>query len=272
MHDVDHRQMLGAFIRAHRERLSPARAGGRRRTPGLRREELADAAGLSTTWITWLEQGREVKASVAALLRLAKALQLSPAEQASLFELAQKKDPQARSEPADDLLPALAALPGLLWVPAYLPAPAWTAGAGNADAAELFVGWLDNASIDRNLLRYVFLVPAARSLIADWEHRARRLVAEFRADFHRRPGDPSMKDLVEQLCRDSMPFADYWQRQDVLYREGGGRRFRHPVRGELEYTQTTLLLASQLELKLVCLEPCAQTMSRARSRTGCAIC
>jgi transcriptional regulator with XRE-family HTH domain len=235
--------------------LSPTKAGGRRRTPGLRREELADAAGLSITWITWLEQGREVKASVAALSRLAEALQLSAAERASLFDLAEKKDPQSRNEPADDLLPTLAALPGLLSVPAYLLDPAWTARAWNAAAAELFVGWLDDASSDRNLLRYVFLTPAAQTLIADWEHRARRLVAEFRADFHRRPGDEAMKALVDQLCRDSTLFAGYWRRQDVLYREGGARRFCHPVRGELGFTQTTLLVASQMELKLVCLNP-----------------
>jgi hypothetical protein len=101
----------------------------------------------------------------------------------------------------------------------------------------------------------VFLSPPARALIADWEHRAQRLVAEFRADFHRRPGDPAMNDLVEQLRRVSAPFARYWQQQDVLYREGGERLFRHPARGDLTFIQTTLLVAAQLEIKLVCLVP-----------------
>jgi transcriptional regulator with XRE-family HTH domain len=255
MNEADQRHMLGAFIRAHRERLTPPKQGGRRRTPGLRREELADAAGLGVTWITWLEQGREVQASVGALARLAEALQLSAAERASLFDLAGKKDPQAASGALDHLPPALLALPQQIAAPAYLLDAAWTAQAWNAAAARLFTGWLDDAAQDRNLLRYVFLSPAARSLIADWEHRARRLAAEFRADFHRRPGDLAMNALVGQLNRDSALFADCWQQQDVLHREGGERRFRHPVHGELAFMQTTLLVAAQLEIKLVCLAP-----------------
>jgi transcriptional regulator with XRE-family HTH domain len=253
MTDTHQRQMLGAFIRAHRARLTPARPGSRRRTPGLRREELADAAGLGVTWITWLEQGRDVQPSVAALARLADALQLSAAERASLFDLAGKKDPHAGAENVDDLSPALLALPGLVSAPAYLLDHTWTARAWNGPAAALFVGWLDPDASDRNLLRYVFLHPAARDLIVDWDTRARRLAAEFRADYHRRPADADMQALVEQLCRDSALFAACWDRQDVLHREGGARRFRHPVDGELRFVQTTLLVALQMEIKLVCL-------------------
>jgi transcriptional regulator with XRE-family HTH domain len=253
--DDTQRRMLGAFIRAHRERLTPLRAGGRRRTPGLRREELADAAGLSVTWITWLEQGREVTASGAALDRLAAALELSPAERTSLFDLAGKKDPQGAPDDDDDLPPALAALPLLVAAPAYLLDHVWTARAWNNQAAALFAGWLDAKSRDRNLLRYVFGSPLARTLIVDWEHRARRLAAEFRADFHRRPGDAAMGELVEGLCRDSAEFAACWQRQDVLLREGGERRFVHPERGELAFVQTTLQVAAQREVKLVVLAP-----------------
>ncbi|SMB96938.1 helix-turn-helix transcriptional regulator [Deinococcus hopiensis] len=255
MNAAERRNLLGAFIRAHRERLSPPRNAGRRRTPGLRREELADAAGLSVTWVTWLEQGRSVTASSGALVRLAGALHLSAAERASLFDLAGRTDPDAVSEQADDLPPPLAALPSLMTVPAYLLDHAWTVRAWNLQAAELFTGWLDADEVDHNLLRYVFLDDAARRLIADWEHRAQRLVAEFRADFHRQPGDITMKALVADLRRDSALFDGYWHRQDVLYREGGERRFMHPARGALTYMQTTLLVAAQREIKLVCLAP-----------------
>jgi hypothetical protein len=197
-----------------------------------------------------------VQASVGALMRLAEALQLSAAERASLFDLAGKKDPQAASEAAEHLPPALLALPQQIAAPAYLLDATWTARAWNAPAATLFTGWLDEAAADRNLLRYVFLSADARSLIADWEHRAQRLAAEFRADFHRRPGDPAMTLLVDQLCRDSALFASCWRQQDVLSREGGERQFSHPVLGELKFIQTTLLVAAQVEIKLVCLAPC----------------
>ena len=253
MDDTNRRRMLGAFIRAHRARLTPARPGGRRRTPGLRREELADAAGLGVTWITWLEQGRDVRASAAALARLADALQLSAAERTSLFDLAGIRDPRGDGAVDDALPPALLALPRLMTAPAYLLDHTWTARAWNDAAAALFAGWLDADAPDRNLLRYVFLHPAARTLIKDWETRARRLAAEFRADLHRRPADADMGALVADLCRDSALFAASWQQQEVLQREGGARRFCHPVRGEVGYVQTTLLVALQMEIKLVCL-------------------
>ena len=255
MKDRDPRALLGAFIRAHRERLPvPAKAPGRRRTPGWRREELAQATGVGVTWITWLEQGREVSASPAALARLADALRLNPAERASLFDLAGRRDPVMPSDVSTDLPAPVLALPHLLQVPAYLLDPLWTARAWNAAAAALFTGWLEEGR-DKNLLRYVFTAPEAKSLIADWQERAQRLVAEFRADFSRRPLDVAMQSLIDDLSASSPPFTQLWHKQTVLLREGGERLFTG-ANGQLRrYTQTTLLLAAQTECKLVCLVP-----------------
>ena len=254
--DSNPRRILGNFIRAHRERLSPpVNAPGRRRTPGLRREELADASGVGVTWITWLEQGRDVTASAAALARLAEALQLSPAERASLFDLAGKRDPAAPAEPQINLLPDLLTLPSLMTAPAYLLDHTWTARAWNDAAARLFVGWLDAGAGDRNLLKFVFLTPGAQMLIADWPERSRRLAAEFRADYSRRPNDAAMRELIEELSARSPLFRRYWKDQAVLHREGGERRFNHPRDGAQRFQQTTLLVASQQECKLVCLAP-----------------
>jgi transcriptional regulator with XRE-family HTH domain len=256
MTQSDPRRILGAFIRAHRERLPPpVKAAGRRRTPGLRREELAEASGVGITWITWLEQGRDVAASAAALARLAEVLRLTSAERASLFDLAGKRDPVAPAEPQIDLLAGLLNLPLLLAVPAYLLDHTWTARAWNAAAARLFYGWLDEESEDRNLLKFVFLSPDAQTLIADWPERSRRLVAEFRADYSRRPHDVAMLELIEDLSMNSQLFSQYWKDQAVLHREGGERRFNHPVGGAQCFLQTTLLVASQQECKLVCLAP-----------------
>lgn len=256
MNELELRRALGDFIRAHRERQAPPeRSTGRRRTPGWRREELADAAGLGTTWITWLEQGRPVNASVAALTRIADALALTPAERTSMFDLAGKRDPKAADTPDDALPDALLKLPDTLTVPTYLLDHGWTARAWNPAAAELFVGWLDPATTGRNLLEYVFLAPQAQGLIVDWADRARRLVAEFHADFNRRPNDADMQERIARLSASSALFARLWRGQHVLHREGGERSFRHPQRGELHFTQTTLLAATHPAVKLVCLMP-----------------
>jgi transcriptional regulator with XRE-family HTH domain len=255
MSEPDPRRMLGAFLRAHRERLSPpAPSGGRRRTPGLRREELADAAGVGVTWITWLEQGRAVSPSPAALARLAGALRLSAAERAALFDLAGKRDPAPPPEPHLPLPPEVLALPGLFEVPAYLLDPLWTARAWNAAAARLFAGWLDGEA-ERNLLRFVFLSEAAPRLIEDWPQRAARLAAEFRADYGHRPRDPAMRALADELAEKSPLFADCWREFEVLRREGGERSFHHPEEGALRFLQTTLVPAAYPDCKLVCLVP-----------------
>ena len=256
MSHPDRPAMLGAFIRAHRERqLPPAKLTGRRRTPGLRREELAEAAGVSVTWVTWLEQGRDVAASAAALARLALALHLTSAERASLFDLAGRRDPVAPGEPLNDMLPSLLALPSLLTVPAYLLDHTWTARAWNGAAAELFPDWLGEYTGERNLLRFVFCAPGARNLIANWPERLRRLVAEFRADVSRRPDDEARQSVIDGLLAESAQFAQHWKEQAVLHRKGGLRSFNHPVEGVRTYLQTTLLVASQQECKLVCLQP-----------------
>lgn len=256
MTDPNPRALLGAFIRAHRERLPvPAKAAGRRRTPGWRREELADAAGVGVTWITWLEQGRDVSASPQALVRLAEALHLNTAERASLFDLAGRRDPVEPAEPPANLPVSVLALPSLMEVPAYLLDHLWTARAWNTHAARLFVGWLDDPLVEKNLLRYVFLVPSARTLIADWEGRAQRLVAEFRSDFSRRPRDVTMAALIDDLLDRSPVFAELWRQQTVLMREGGERTFQVPLRGLMRFEQSTLVIAAHPECKLVCLVP-----------------
>ena len=255
MTDTNPRALLGTFIRAHRERLPiSGKLLGRRRTPGWRREELAEAAGVGLTWITWLEQGRDVSASPAALARLAEALRLNPAERVSLFDLAGRRDPVEPGEPPTDMPAHVLALPLLLEVPAYLLDHLWTARAWNPAAAHLFTGWLDQGA-EKNLLRYVFLSAPAKSLIADWPERAQRLAAEFRADFSRRPRDGAMQALVDELSAQSPLFTKLWREQTVLHREGGERGFCSPQGGIDRYQQTTLLVASQVECKLVCLAP-----------------
>jgi transcriptional regulator with XRE-family HTH domain len=255
--DDTRRTELGEFIRAHRARLQPAMfgmdLGVRRRTPGLRREEIAQLAGVSATWYTWIEQGRDVSVSPSALTRLARVMRLTSAERAYLFDLAGKRDPEALPDsPLGDLPDGLQSVVTAIATPAYLLDRAWTALAWNEPAARLFVGWLD-AEADRNLLRYVFLHPAAQALIIDWEERALRLAAEFRADYSRHLAAPETRALVEELRGKSAFFSHAWEAHAVTDREGGERTFNHPVDGFLRYEQITFLLARHQDVKLVVL-------------------
>jgi len=281
-HSADaRRKALGDFLRAQRERLTPAEAGlgaggphsmsgaeRRRRTPGLRREEVAQLGGVSATWYSWIEQGREVSASAPVLARLAEALRLSPAERAYLFELAGKRDPEA-DEPAATAEPPvdLQTVVDMIGCPAYAMDRLGTARAWNKQAAHLFVGWLDKkprksqegkherGKHERNLLRYVFLEPAARKLIHGWEERASRVLAEFRADAGAHLTDEAVKAMIEELRAKSPLFARLWDAQEVLGREGGERTFDHPDDGFLRYRQIGFTLAARPDLKLVMLVP-----------------
>lgn len=255
MTDPDRRRLLGHFVRAHRESLAPETAGGRRRTPGLRREELAAKAGISPTWCAFIEQGRDVQVSAPALSRLAQALALTRAERAYLFELADRRDPEAPA-PAEiaDAPASLQAAVGAVAYPAYGLDRLWNACCWNAAAAHLFVGWLSDGA-QRNLLRFVFTEPAARTLIGNWKDRARRLLAEFRTDYSRGLNDPRLREMVEGLRRDNAFFDSEWNAQIVLGREGGRRTFVHPDDGNLAFTQYSYAPADRPDYKFVLLVP-----------------
>jgi len=253
------RRTLGDFVRAQRERTSPASLGlplgSRRRTPGLRREELAQLCGLSTTWFTWIEQGRDVSVSPAALARLANALRLGRAERAYLFDVAGKRDPDPPADAMDAFIPpAVLACVETVRSPAYILDRTWTARSWNAAARRLFVGWLDGPSEHGyNLLRFIFLVPSARTLICDWEARARRVAAEFRAACSAYFDDADLRGLIAELRDASREFAQFWEQHGVLGREGGERTFNHPRDGFVRYEQVTFDLASQSDVKLTML-------------------
>ncbi|MBS1209237.1 MAG: DNA-binding protein [Proteobacteria bacterium] len=257
------RKELGEFMQVIRSRSQPAdfgfASGSRRRTAGLRREEMAQLIGISPTWYTWIEQGREVNVSADALDRLARSLRLNRSERAYLFEMADRRDPQANS-PEDDAAPAhLRALLADIAVPAYLMGRYWDILGWNVAAAGLFTGWLDQKQTESdpapNMLRFVFLRPETRTFLIDWEIRARRITAEFRADCRTRLDEPALLRLVDELSTASPDFALFWKQHDVLERQGGERGFLHPGRGLIHYQQITLRPVEQEHIKLVMLKP-----------------
>ena len=177
------RKALGEFLRAQRERLTAAEvglpAGFRRRTPGLRREEVAQLSNISVTWYVWIEQGRDVSVSPLALSRLAEALRLTRPQRAYLFELAGRRDPEQFAPGSDTVSTTLQTCIDSMHTPAYILDRRWDARAWNRHAGHLFTGWLD--ADDKNLLRFIFLDPGAKTLIHSWHERAQRVAAEFRA-------------------------------------------------------------------------------------------
>jgi transcriptional regulator with XRE-family HTH domain len=253
---TEQRRELGEFIRAHRERLAPSAiglpVGARRRTPGLRREEVAQLCGLSSTWYSWIEQGREVSVSPQALARLAGALRLERAERAYLFELAGKRDPDHGEEGAEALPESALCCVEAISAPAYILDRGWNAVAWNRRAERLFAGWLDRPG-PRNLLRFIFTEPVARTLICAWEERARRVAAEFRAARGTHLDDPSLRLLIGEMSRESPEFAQFWRERAVLEREGGERTFNHPKDGFRRYQQITFDLAGSPDFRLTML-------------------
>lgn len=261
------RKELGQFLQALRSRGDPAafgfHAGKRRRTQGLRREEVAQLAGISPTWYTWIEQGRQVNVSAEVLDRLAQTLQLNRSERTYLFEMAGRHDPQAAHAEEDSAPAALTGLLADITIPAYVMGRSWDLLAWNRPAARLFSGWLDKPLSGAaplptqlpNMLRFVFLMPQARQFVVDWETRARRIAGEFRADCRSRLEEPALQRLIEELTQASPDFARYWKQHDVMERQGGQRAFNHPQRGLINYQQVTLRPVEQEQLKLVLLKP-----------------
>ncbi|HUH88529.1 MAG TPA: helix-turn-helix transcriptional regulator [Pusillimonas sp.] len=250
------RAALGDFLRSVRARVSPESVGlppgSRRRTPGLRREEVAQLGGISVTWYTWIEQGRDVSVSPAVWARLASALHLTRAERHYLFELAECADPEHGGETSDPLPEGLEQCVHSIVVPAYVLDRCWNVLARNEPLLELFDGWPDRVE-HPNLLRYIFLDPAAQHLVVDWESRARRVVAELRADVAAYADEPDVRTLIDSLLEESPVFAHWWRRQAVVEREGGLRGFRHRQLGVVHYRQITFRSAIRPDCKLVML-------------------
>jgi transcriptional regulator with XRE-family HTH domain len=260
IHAALRQQALGEFLRKHRELVAEP-AGEkqlgerRRRTSGLRREEVAQMAAISSTWYTRLEQGKEVTPSGAALGRIADVLRLTPAERAYLFELARRVDQNDGSNHADERArKTLESCVHVISCPACVLDRYWTPLSWNDEMANLFPRWLKGP--ENNLLRYMFLDLNVRTLVPDWELRARRLLALFRADYGRHIDDPKMLDLVRELSEESDDFQRFWKEQRVLFWDAIEKTYHHPELGLLKFYQTTFIPATDPALKLVVLHPC----------------
>ena len=259
------RAALAEFLRNRRERLAPRDAGlpsggGRRRTPGLRREEVAQLAGVSVAWYTWLEQGREIHPSVDALDAIARALRLGPEERAHAFALAGREPPHDSPPPPPQLAPAsVQAVLDALAFPAYVSDRAWNVLAWNAPADLLF-SHAARAPADRNSLVVAFGDPSFRAMLVNWSDEAGHLVANFRRAHDEAPDDPALERVLERL-RGFPEFRRLWARHDVRRRYFSRKELRHPTLGALVF-ETQSYTSAPLGLRLVIYVPDARTAER----------
>src|ERR1041385_3575315 len=233
---------LGTYLRDRRTRLDPAAFGlpaGRRRTPGLRREEVAQRAHISPTWYTWLEQGRGGAPSAEVVDRIARALMLTDVEREHLFLLALGRPPEVQYHLAEGVTPRLQrVLDSISISPAYVKTSTWDVVAWNRAAAAVLVDYGTLDPRQRNLLRLVFLDPHVRVKQPDWQGVARFVVGAFRADVARAGAAKNVEALVDELSRESTEFAVLWRDHDVRDTYEGAKRVRHPKAGviALEYS------------------------------------
>ncbi len=239
------RRELAEFLRARRPQGGPRDTrlppGGARRTPGLRREEVALLSGVSSTWYTWLEQGRDIHPSRQVVDALARTLRMSPAEHGYVLRLTGHGGP-APADPAQEVPGHVQRLLDALGPsPAYALTADWTIAGWNRAYQRLYPGVAAVPASGRNLLELVFTDPAVRALLGDWPTDSRRFLTQFRAEVGARLADPVVVDLVTRLEAASPDFRAGWASHDVDRFSSAERRFEHPEVGTLllEHHQLT---------------------------------
>lgn len=255
--DDQQRSELGAFLRARRSLLDRAAFGlppaGRGRTVGLRREEISFLSGVSVTWYTWLEQGRDINPSRQVLDAVATALHLTVAEHDYVLTLAGFAPSRPGSSVAVETAPAHVQrfLDALDEHPAYALAPDWGIAGWNSAYERLYPNVATTPPEQRNLLWLIFTDPAVRSLLDDWDDTSRRFLAEFRAEAGPRLGDPRYRDVIGRLMDASPEFRERWESHGVGGFESRERVFLHPTLGRLVFEHHQLRPSDLTDVQLV---------------------
>ncbi|MDI9278065.1 helix-turn-helix transcriptional regulator [Pantoea sp. EABMAA-21] len=251
--------LLGNYLRERRQRLDAGKLGYpllRRRTPGLRREEVAVRACVSTTWYTWLEQGRGGAPSEEVLERLSKALELSAAERDHLFLLAQNRLPGVTWQAGVDVSPSLQrVLDSMTHTPALVKTAEWQVVAWNHAATKVFVDYAQLPPEQRNILLMMFSNEEMKKRLPDWHQVTRNMVANFRADVARTGASEHVRTLVEELSAMSETFRQLWQSQEVSQHGEGIKQLWLPDEGVLELEYSTFAVEGKPGLSLVVFNP-----------------
>ena len=266
---------LGTYLKNRRTKLDPAAFGfsaERRRTPGLRREEVAQRANISPTWYTWLEQGRGGAPSADVLDRIARALMLTDVEREHLFLLGLGRPPEVRYRKDEGVTPRLQrVLDALDPCPALIRTATWDVVAWNNAATVMLTDYGSLPPEQRNVLRFIFLDPRVRAAQYDWESVARFVVGAFRVDAARAGAAAEVEPLVDELCRLSPEFKAMWRDNDVRGHGEGVKHIRHPVLGPLAFEYSAFAVDGRPDLSMVVYNPAsAADADRIRSLIGLA--
>ena len=250
---------LGAYLRNRRNRLDPGSlgiGGGRRRTTGLRREEVAQRANISATWYTWLEQGRGGSPSADVLDRIGRALMLTAVEREHLFLVGLGRPPEVRYHAPDTITPRLQRLlDALTHSPAVVRTARWDVVAWNRAAALVLTDYGLLPPDQRNILRMIFSNAPIGSGEADWESLARFAVASFRIDAARAGADAEIAPLVAELCHASPAFASMWHDHDVRAPGDDVKHLHHPRIGSIALEYSAFAVDARPDLSLIVFNP-----------------
>jgi transcriptional regulator with XRE-family HTH domain len=251
--------LLGTYLKDRRAKLDPGAFGfpsQRRRTPGLRREEVAQRANISSTWYTWLEQGRGGAPSADVLDRIARALMLTDVEREHLFLLGLGHPPEVRYRKDEGVTPRLQrVLNALEPSPALIRTAIWDVVAWNRAATVMFTDYSALPVEQRNILRFVFLDPKVRAAQYDWDSVARFVVGAFRVDAARAGAAEEVEPLVNELCRLSPEFKSMWQDNDVRTYGEVVKHIRHAVLGPLAFEYSAFAVDGRPDLTMVIYNP-----------------
>ncbi|HGO6077421.1 helix-turn-helix domain-containing protein [Burkholderia cenocepacia] len=261
--------LLGAYLRDRRKKLDPAALGlpaTRRRTPGLRREEVAQRAHVSVAWYTWLEQGRGGAPSADVLDRLARALMLNEAEREHLFLIGLGHPPEVRYHAPAGVTPRLQhVLDSLDASPAIIRTATWDVAAWNDAAAATLTDYATLPPAARNILRLIFVDAGVRHAQSDWERVARFAVGGFRADVARSGATQAVQAFVDEMRATSAEFDAMWRDHDIRTHEEATKEIRHPRAGRIALEHSTFSVTGRPDLSLVIFTP-ATPADRARIR------
>ncbi len=267
MDEQERRQALADFLRQRRASLSPLEvglpAGARRRTPGLRREEVALLASMGTSWYVWLEQARDVHPSAQILESLAQALRLTLDERRHLFWLAGQELPPHAAPGAERITPRLCQmLNDLDPLPAYITGRRWDYLAWNRAADGVFSLARASTPYERNMIWRLFTSRTIRQATPNWEQKIKAALAEFRVASARYPGDASFDELIAALKEASPEFRRWWPHHEPGSSLDGHKIMTHPLVGRLEFEFVTLQVPGDPDVKVTVYTPVAGTRAR----------